>query len=288
MRNTPEAIVDAIRSSATKRDAAVKLGVTATHIGSVVHASGEPQLAAAWRRLPAEGAFEGISSRVPRATASQHLADRLVTRAEEIAPIDATATQRESILLLLLAALQLHRRHDLPRGWVLSVIKAFERAGHPHPPTPASLRWYRTRLQQDPNTFSDVPEVTRALSSMPRSLRKKLWGEYEMKETPKPVAGLNDIQALVREACEDSPLDRKRPERDNVVLLMLALYNITGSLDWPGDWLSAVSSAFVEAKAALPSRSTLSWYRNQLRDDPAKFENIKGVDPQLIEDLLTP
>ncbi len=96
-----------------------------------------------------------------------------------------------------------------------------------------------------------------------------------------------EIRELVREALDDCPIDAERPEGESAVLLMLAMYNIAGTMEWCGDWASAVTSAFVWAGAKPPKRSSVRWYRMQLVSDPERFLGIHGVDAVLVNDLLT-
>lgn len=149
-------IIEAIAASQTKAEVASILGVSAACIGGSVHKTNDPSLRAAWRKLPADGAFAGISKDAPGPAHSQDEADALVAEALVDAPIDVTANQRECIVLLMLALFNITGSMSFPRGWVRALILAFNASNHPVRPTPASLRWYRLQLQNEPQTFASV------------------------------------------------------------------------------------------------------------------------------------
>ncbi len=155
--------MDAIAASATKRAAAAMLGVTASHISSVVHAAADRSLGEAWRRLPSDGAFAGMSSGLPKPSLRQAEADQLLAEVCTDNPINPEGTQRDEVVLVLLAAANIVGGLNLPRGWVRATILAFEAARHPTPPSSNSLRWYRARLMAEPEMFREVrgadPEV---------------------------------------------------------------------------------------------------------------------------------
>lgn len=90
---------------------------------------------------------------------------------------------------------------------------------------------------------------------------------------------------LVGEACADCRIDPERSERDGAVLLMLAMYNITGSLDWGSGWASAITSALERNGALAPTRAQLVLYREQMAECPWVFSNVAGADPVLLSDL---
>lgn len=148
--------MDAIRASATKREAAALIGKHAARISCLVYAANDGALARAWSDLPAGGAFAGAPVSVPRRFTAQAKADDLVAEAIADSPIDITWNQRESVVNLMLATFNITGTMAFPRGWVRAMMLAFEAAGHPHCPTPSSLRWYRRQLQDEPQTFATV------------------------------------------------------------------------------------------------------------------------------------
>lgn len=94
-----------------------------------------------------------------------------------------------------------------------------------------------------------------------------------------------DPVALVQEACADCRIDPERSERDGAVLLMLAMYNITGSLDWGQGWASAIASALGRGGALSPTRAQLVLYRQQMAECPWALSDVAGADPVLLSDL---
>jgi hypothetical protein len=148
--------MQAITASATKREVATMIGRTAARISSLVLEASDGSLTKAWSGLPAGGAFAGASVSVPTPYASQAHADALVAEAIADSPIEITWNQRECVVNLLLAMFNITGSMAFPRGWVRSVMLAFDAAEHPVPPTPSSLRWYRRQLQNEPQTFAGV------------------------------------------------------------------------------------------------------------------------------------
>lgn len=275
--------MDAIAVSANKREVATALGLTAARVSCIVHESRDVALARAWADLPAGGAFAGASATVPGPCVAQAKADKLLLMACEADPIDPRATQRRNVVDLLVSAYRLNGDSRLPRGWVRAAAKAFEEADHPLPPTPATLRWYNVRLRAEPEIFSDVPSVAAALAESPPGTG--IWATRSRPPRPSSLVRMSP-QGLVAEACEDAPVDPARNKRANVVLLLLALYNITGTLSWPGGWTAEVIVAFERAGFEPPTTPSLRWFRKQLRDDPRQFVDVVGADPQLIQDLI--
>jgi hypothetical protein len=167
----PKAVKDAIAAFATKREVAAALGVTASHIASLVHSCGDHSLQESWRGLPADGAFAGVSRNMPASWRHQNEADELVAEAIADWPIDVTWNQRECVVGVLLAMFNITGSMAFPRGWVRSVMLAFDAAGHSLPPTPCSLRWYRRKLQHEPEAFAEVygvnPQLIEDLASGP-------------------------------------------------------------------------------------------------------------------------
>lgn len=156
MKVSPEEIMDAIIACATKREVASTLDLTGARVSSLVYESGDRALARAWSDLPAGGAFAGTSTEMPGACTVQAAADALVAEAIADAPIDLTWNQRECVVGVMLAMFNITGTMKFPRGWVRAVMLAFDAAGHPVRPTPASLRWYRRQIQNEPTLFAEV------------------------------------------------------------------------------------------------------------------------------------
>lgn len=102
---------------------------------------------------------------------------------------------------------------------------------------------------------------------------------------PAPTRDQAELDALVKEASRDCPLNPARPERHNAVLLLLAMFNIAGTLSFKRGWARSAMIAFDEAGCRRPSSGVIRWYRSSLRDDPFEFAHIPGVDPTLLQDI---
>lgn len=94
-----------------------------------------------------------------------------------------------------------------------------------------------------------------------------------------------DPGAIVAEAASDSPIDRSRPQRESIVLLLLGVLNITGRLEPDDAWTEPVREAFARAGAEPPEPETIRWYLERLVSEPKRFANIRGADMALIDDL---
>jgi hypothetical protein len=80
----------------------------------------------------------------------------LVAEAVADAPLDPSATVNRNLALLLLAMFAVTGSIRWPGGWIRAVQEEFLRAGC-SVPTPASIRWLRGRLQDDPASFEGLP-----------------------------------------------------------------------------------------------------------------------------------
>jgi hypothetical protein len=91
--------------------------------------------------------------------------------------------------------------------------------------------------------------------------------------------------ATVAEAVADYPLDPDRSQRWNIVRLLFAVYNITGTLDWSRGWMDHVIAALVAAGVGAPKHTVVGWYRSQMIDDPERLAD-GCPDPELMNDLV--
>src|SRR5262249_46719423 len=146
-------IEDVLGAAATKREAAARLGMTGGALASRMIR--ETRLLKRWRALPADGAFAGRDTSLPRPCRSQADADALVAEAALDPPSDPSAPQRVNIVRLLLAMYAISGSVRFPRGWTRALILAMETAGA-RPPTVKVARWYRSRLSDAPGTFASV------------------------------------------------------------------------------------------------------------------------------------
>lgn len=148
----------AVLGSATKREAAQRMGLSAAGVRARVEGAA-PELLPAWRALPAGGAFSGGGARsLPPPTRTQAAADALVAWALAAAAPHPANSQRANAVPLLVAMADEAGGLCWPRGWVRSVILALEAAGCA-PPSPKVLRWFRGRLAADPDEFERVDGV---------------------------------------------------------------------------------------------------------------------------------
>lgn len=156
-------LVRALRYCSTKREAAERLGCSAAGVRSRIETA-RPELLDLWRAMPAGGAFAGRGRLpAPGPTRTQDAADLLVARALEAAPpLSAGRNQRENVVPLMCAMVERCGGFGWPRGWVRSVMVAFEDAGLPSPPSTV-LRWFRSRLATDPECFLCVAGVDHGL-----------------------------------------------------------------------------------------------------------------------------
>jgi len=140
-----------LATAASKREAAEALGVHAGTVRSHIDRQ-RPELMGRWSALPAGGAFAGRGG-LPMVRPGQSDADALVHEASSMSPLNPSSTQRHNLVRLLLAMYAINGSMAYSLGWVRSVLLAFEAAGC-RAPTPASVRWYRCRLQSEPDTFA--------------------------------------------------------------------------------------------------------------------------------------
>jgi len=112
------------------------------------------------------------------------------------------------------------------------------------------------------------------------------WLELRKSELVAPYhRTLPEMRELVVEAAVDAPLDPSASLRKNLVLLLMAMFAITGSIRWPGGWIRAVQEEFLRAGCSIPTPASIRWLRNHLQDDPASFAVFPEVDPELLRDL---
>ena len=74
------------------------------------------------------------------------------------AALDPGAADRRNVVLLLQAAFFSTGSMSLPRGWVRAAMDALEARGC-RAPDASILRWYRSRLVDDPGSFEGVEGV---------------------------------------------------------------------------------------------------------------------------------
>jgi hypothetical protein len=142
----------ALRGSSTRKEAADRLGMQVFRLHSAV-ASSFPELMPALRSLAIDG--------LPPPGRSQAESDSLVARAaadlaEAGFPLSARNPTRQDVVRLLVGMYAIAGSMNFRRGWVRSIMLALDSAGC-SPSDPASLRWHRVKLCEDPEQFAGVP-----------------------------------------------------------------------------------------------------------------------------------
>lgn len=92
------------------------------------------------------------------------LARALVDRAwSSLVPAPSPAQTQRSVVVRVMCAMYLLRGSTaFPRGYVEAIRERMGAAGMSSPSS-ATLRWYRSKVQDDPGEFADVPNVDRAV-----------------------------------------------------------------------------------------------------------------------------
>lgn len=92
---------------------------------------------------------------------------------------------------------------------------------------------------------------------------------------PKPYKSQAEANALVAEALEDFEINPDHSARRNVLGLLLSMFAITGSMDFPKGWVRALMLAFDAAGAVPPKADCVRWYKGKLTVDPGQFRGIR-------------
>lgn len=75
------------------------------------------------------------------------------------------------------------------------------------------------------------------------------------------------------------------PQVHNATKLILAFYRVNGSMNFPRGWIRSAMTEFSKAGVNPPTRSSITWYRQRLSDDPLRFKAIPGIDLALLNRL---
>jgi len=102
---------------------------------------------------------------------------------------------------------------------------------------------------------------------------------------PRPSPQQNEMDQMMRAAVELSPIVLGIPQRHNVVKLILAFYSVNGSMNFTRGWVRALMIEFTNAGISPPTRSSITWYRSRLLDNPLSFRGIPGIDLPLLNRL---
>lgn len=169
---------EAVRASSTKLEVVMRLREPAKLINSRLWRSPVRDL---WMSLPPDGAFSvdmprrpdrrrptkyvrsgkfvGVGAKCASSTGAPRTplieGDLTATVAEAAAdfPLRANRSARWNTIRLLWSLYNVTGTLDWGRGWTEAFLAAFAAAGA-KPPSPASLRWFRTRMQDFPWEFA--------------------------------------------------------------------------------------------------------------------------------------
>lgn len=168
---TAAEIIEVVRSSSSKREAANRLQTSGNSLSARINVHIR-ELVPIWKDLPADGAFAGKDRTIPKPARTQLQADALVAEAVQDSPLYPHEAQRANVARLIFAMFAITGSMNFPRGWARAVILAFEAAGA-KAPTNKAIRWYRSRIAEDPEGFASIHGVDPQLVADIDSLR--LW-----------------------------------------------------------------------------------------------------------------
>ncbi|AHM03042.1 hypothetical protein roselon_00602 [Roseibacterium elongatum DSM 19469] len=96
-----------------------------------------------------------------------------------------------------------------------------------------------------------------------------------------------EADALVTEAIQDdrfAPLPGL-PPACNSARIIVGMWYVSGTLSLPRGWVRSVMLAMRAVNAPHPSGKVLRWYRSKLRDSPAYFAGMRGLDRGLLAQI---
>lgn len=77
-----------------------------------------------------------------------------------------------------------------------------------------------------------------------------------------------EMAALVGAAAEVAPPDPDFPTSANCLRLMLAMFRLSGTLNWPRGYVRGIMLALEDAGCATTTQRVVRWYRSKLSTDP--------------------
>jgi hypothetical protein len=109
---------------------------------------------------------------------------------------------------------------------------------------------------------------------------------------PKAHRAQAESDALVAEAAADLAaagygLSPDHFIRHNVVRLLVAMFAITGTMDFRRGWVRSVMLALDEAGCTHSTQVTLRWFRSNLVRDPEQFAGVPGLDAEAFADICS-
>jgi hypothetical protein len=120
--------------------------------------------------------------------------------------------------------------------------------------------------------------------------RARAGAYYLRRKAARRAAGLDEAwnsRAMARKLVDDAAARVElRPDlsgRSNIIRMMLAMYELDGSLCWRRGWTDHLRDLFTERDLPVPSGKVLRWYRSKLADCPMMFAHCPMVDAAALE-----
>ncbi len=120
--------------------------------------------------------------------------------------------------------------------------------------------------------------------------RERLSSYHQRHKAARRAAGLDtafNSRAIARKLVDDAAARVElRPDlsgRSNIVRMMLAMYELDGSLCWRRGWSDRLREVFAYRGLSVPSGKVLRWYRSKLSECPMMFSHCPLVDAALLE-----
>jgi hypothetical protein len=117
--------------------------------------------------------------------------------------------------------------------------------------------------------------------------RDEMRGESE---PPRPYAGQDEADAVVAEALADAearggPLSDAANCRQATARLMVEMWNVQGSWNWPRGWVRPFMLA-LDGAGFPTTREMARWHRCHVRANPDLFRGVDGIDVGAIDALI--
>jgi hypothetical protein len=113
---------------------------------------------------------------------------------------------------------------------------------------------------------------------------------YQRRKAARRAAGLDPAfnsramaKKLVDDAAARMELRADLSGRSNIVCMMLAMFEVSGSLCWRRGWTDRMREVFAERGLPVPSGKVLRWYRSKLSESAMMFAHCPRVDVAVLE-----
>lgn len=108
---------------------------------------------------------------------------------------------------------------------------------------------------------------------------------------PRAIERQVELDGLVAEAVADldaagNPICSENPQNHDAIRLLLAMYAITGSMNFKRGWVRSTMVALTDGRGTMPSAKVMRWYKSNLVSDPMRAMEVPGVNPDLLNDLM--